>query len=78
MFNQASAIALICLSLFSLIVSVIDLVQRKNERAMSNQELSADIAEIVIESLFRILAIVVKFVMIKLIRGYQPVPTSSP
>ncbi|CAF0823517.1 unnamed protein product [Brachionus calyciflorus] len=73
----ASAIALIILSIFALIVSIIDLVQRKERKALNSQDFASDIIEIVVEFIFRIIAIVIKFLMIKLIRGYQRVPTSA-
>lgn len=69
---------LIIVSIFSLIVSIIDLVQRYERKEINNKEFSAGIAEIIVESLFRIAAIAIKFVLIKFIRSvYQRVPTSA-
>ncbi|RNA17291.1 hypothetical protein BpHYR1_044547 [Brachionus plicatilis] len=72
-----SAVILILFSLFALIVSVIDLVLRNNKNQLTGTELKVNIAEITVESIFRVIAIVLHFYMIKLLRTYERVPSSA-
>lgn len=72
-----SAIILIVFSLFSLIVSIIDLVLRNNKNQLSGTELIVNIAEISVESIFRVIAIVLHFFMVRLLRSYERVPSSA-
>jgi hypothetical protein len=73
-----SACILIAISVTSLIVTVIDLVQRKEREQIMAKEFSSSIVEISIETLFRIGAIVAKFFMVKLLKtDYRKVPTSG-
>lgn len=77
-FIFASAIALIVVSLVALIITVIDLVMRYERKEIPGLDFSALIAIMVFETLFRIAAIVIKFFMVKILRGfYTPVPTSA-
>lgn len=72
-----SAVVLIIFSLFALIVSIIDLVLRNNKNQLTGTELKVNIAEISVESFFRIIAIVLHFFMVRLLRSYDRVPTSA-
>ncbi len=74
----ASACILIAISVTSLIVTVIDLVQRKERDQIYAKEFGSSIVEISIETLFRIGAIITKFFMVKLLKtDYRKVPTSG-
>lgn len=74
----ASACILIAISVTSLVVVIIDLVLRKERKELADKEFNALIAEISIESFFRIGAVIVKFFMVKLIKlDYHRVPTSA-
>jgi len=71
-----SAIILIIISLFALIITVIDLTQRRDK--LDNKEFVSAICEVIIETLFRIAAIVIKFFMIRILRNeYLKVPDSA-
>lgn len=72
-----SAIILIVFSLFSLIVSIIDLVLRNNKNQLEGTELIVNIAEITVESIFRVIAIVLHILMVRLLRSYDRVPSSA-
>ena len=74
-----SACILIAISVTSLIITVIDLVQRKERDQIIGKEFGSSIVEISIETLFRIGAIIVKFFMVKLLKtiDYRKVPTSG-
>jgi hypothetical protein len=71
-----SAIILILISLFALIITVIDLTQREDK--LDKKEFISAICEVVVETIFRIGAIVVKFFMIRILRNeYLKVPDSA-
>ena len=58
-------------------MSTIDIVNRKERKTLTNQGFNADFVDVVIETLFRIIVIVLQFGIIKLLRGsYKKVPTT--
>jgi hypothetical protein len=73
-----SAILLIVVFLISLVVSIIDLVQRK-ERNMANEKETPILATVlVVESIFRVLAITLTFVLVKILRqNYELINTNA-
>lgn len=73
-----SVILLIVVSIISLVINIIDLIQRRDRKEIDGPEVSSEIAEIIIEFIFRIAAVGLQFVYIKFLKvGYQQVPTSA-
>lgn len=76
-----SGILLCIVFLASLVVNIIDLVQRKERFQTTdykNHEFPLLITELVIESIFRLLAIVLTFVLVKVMKlKYDAVPTKE-
>jgi hypothetical protein len=75
-----SAILLIVLSIASLIISIIDIVQKKERNSINEKEFAADICELCVQAVFRIGAVALKFVMIRFLKAppeYTAVPTRA-
>jgi hypothetical protein len=71
-----SGCLLILIFICSLIITIIDLVQRKERKQISDKDFNTDVAQLIIESLFRVLAALITFWMVKLLKTYyQPLPT---
>jgi hypothetical protein len=62
---------LIVLTLAGLIIDIIDIVQRKERKALQGGELGAEIAELIVENILRTAAIISTFFMGKYIRGFK-------
>jgi len=81
LFISISGIVLICLSIAALVIDIIDIVQRKERKSLVGGDLGAEIAELIVENILRIAAVVVTFFMSKFIhtcRDYLKVPTTEP
>ena len=73
-----SACILIGVSIIALVITVTDLILRRERGQTVGKDFASAIAECVLESVFRILAISVEFFMIHLLKQeYQAVPTSA-
>lgn len=64
-----SAILLTIVFLVALVVSIIDIVQRKERNVTTSQEVPILAAILTVESIFRIGAIILTFVMVKILRS---------
>jgi hypothetical protein len=73
-----SAIVLIVVSIASLVINIIDLVQRRERKEIDGREVGSEIAEIIVEFILRAAAIVLQFLYAKFLHvSYQPVATSA-
>lgn len=75
-----SSIVLIVLSVASLIISTIDIVQKKERSSINDKEFAADVCELCVQAVFRVAAISLQFVMIKFLKPpapYEAVPTRA-
>ena len=78
---SVSGFVLICLSISALVVEIIDIVQRKERKALEGGDLGAEITEIIVENILRIAAVVITFFLSKFIHtcpDYLKVPTAEP
>ena len=72
-----SAILLTIVFLISLVVSIIDLVQRKERNISSEKETPVLATILAVESIFRIIAIVLTFFLVKILRqNYELINTN--
>lgn len=75
---MGSAMLLIIVSIISLVVNIIDLIQRRDRQEISGPEVSSEIAEMIVEFIFRLAAVALQFVMVKFLKvSYSSVPTSA-
>ena len=73
-----SACLLIAISIVALVLTITDLVMRKERGQTVGKDFASGVAEVIIESILRIAAISVEFFMIHLLKQeYQAVPTSA-
>ena len=74
----ASGIGLIVLSVLALIVTIIDFVQKNERKLIHESEFGSLIAELILETVLRVLAIIMTFLLVKFIRDqYTKVPTNE-
>lgn len=77
----SSAGVLGLLTVCALVIDIIDIVQRKERKTLIGGEYGSEIAELIVENLLRIIAIIVTVFMSKFIRGFREyfqVPTNEP
>lgn len=70
------AILLILIAVASLIVTIIDLVQRRERKLTTQPDYVAGCLELGVETIFRIIAIILSFVLVHFLKSpYNAVPT---
>lgn len=74
----ASGVALSLIFISTLVVSIIDLIQRKERKYVKDEEFLILCVELAVESLFRVIAIVLTFLFVKISSDpYQSVETKE-
>ena len=72
-----SAVMLTIVFLISLVVSIIDLVQRKERKISSEEETPVLATILAVESIFRIVAIILTFLLVRILRqNYELINTN--